>query len=84
VVQRCAPSAAMAPAFSLDDDLRPAIARITARMAFLLVRLPPGLAPAAVAEQARDELAGSGLDDATITALAAPLAALVPPAPALP
>ncbi len=68
-----------APAFSLEDDLRPAIARITARLAFLLVRLPAGLTPAAVTEQARDELAASGLSPAEIAGLAAAVAALGAP-----
>jgi cyclohexadienyl dehydratase len=64
------------PAYSLADDLRPAIARVTARMAFLLVRLPRGLTPAQVQEKARDTLAGSGLEPGEIDRLAAPLTAL--------
>ena len=63
-------------AFSLEDDLRPAIGRITARMAFLLVRLPHGLQLAAVAAKARDELAESELDSEEIDRLAASIAAL--------
>ena len=75
VQQRVHPDAA-APAYTLETDLRPAIARITARMAFLLVRLPRGLPPALVQEKARDALAGSGLEPGEIDRLAAPLAAL--------
>ncbi len=75
VQQRARPDAG-APAFSLDADLRPAVARITARMAFLLVRLPHPIARAAVVAKARDDLADSGLAAEEIDALAAPLAAL--------
>jgi cyclohexadienyl dehydratase len=62
--------------FSLDGDLRPAIARITGRMAFLLVRLPHGLDAAAVGAKAREELAESGLDAEEVGRLAAAIAAL--------
>src|SRR5262249_43655953 len=65
-----------APAFSLADDLRPAIARITARMAFLLVRLPRGVSPAFALARARDELGESGLEPGEIERLAAYLPAL--------
>ncbi len=75
VQQRVRPDAG-APALSLEDDLRPAIARITARMAFLLVRLPRGATLASVQAKARDQLAGSGLEPGEIDRLAAPLAAL--------
>ncbi len=75
VQQRVRPDAS-SPAYTLDADLRPAIARISARMAFLLVRLPRGLAPAVVQEKAREALADSGLDPGEIDRLAAPLAAL--------
>jgi cyclohexadienyl dehydratase len=69
-----------APAFSLED-LRAAVARITARMTFLLVRLPRALAPAAVVAAARADLAGSGLEPGEIDRLAAPLVALTEPRP---
>src|SRR5262249_14195489 len=61
---------ASSPAFSLDDDLRPAVARITARMAFLLVRLPHPLTRASVVAKARDALAESGLQSEEIERLA--------------
>ncbi|HTN85407.1 MAG TPA: hypothetical protein VL242_17030, partial [Sorangium sp.] len=64
------------PVFSLDDDLRPAIARITARMAFLLVRLPRGLTRESVLAKARDDLAESGLAPEQIERLVAALVAL--------
>jgi cyclohexadienyl dehydratase len=66
-----------APAFSLDE-LRPAVARITARMAFLLVRLPHGLARASAIAEARAELAGSGLEPGEIESLAGSLVTLAP------
>jgi cyclohexadienyl dehydratase len=74
VQQRVPPPAA--PAFSLDDDLRPAIARISARMAMLAVRVPRGTDRAAVVAEARVELASSGLDAEQIDRLAGALAAL--------
>lgn len=64
VQRRVAPAAA--PAFSLDDDLRPAIARISARLATLVVRVPAGTQRASVLAEARVELAGIGLDAAEI------------------
>ncbi|WP_199789702.1 transporter substrate-binding domain-containing protein [Sorangium cellulosum] len=64
------------PVFSLEDDLRPAIARITARMAFLLVRLPRGLTREPVMAKARDDLVESGLEPAEIERLAAALVAV--------
>jgi cyclohexadienyl dehydratase len=75
VVQGRARSDASGPVFSLEDDLRPAIARITARMAFLLVRIPRGVSQAAVLSRARDELSDSGLEPADMDRLAASLAA---------
>jgi cyclohexadienyl dehydratase len=65
-----------APTFSLEDDLRPAIARITERIGFLVVRLPHPLMQAAVAAKARDVLAESGLGEEEIQRLAVPIAAL--------
>jgi cyclohexadienyl dehydratase len=75
VQQRMEPSA-NAPAFSLADDLRPAIARITARMAFLAVRVPRGTSREAVIAQAREDLADDGLDAVHVEQLASALAAL--------
>ncbi len=77
-IQQRSPPAPNAPVLSLADDLRPAITRITARMAFLLVRLPAGLSPAAVAEQLREELADTGIAPGEIAGLAAPIAAASP------
>jgi cyclohexadienyl dehydratase len=53
-----------APTFSLDEELRPAIARITARMAFLVVRLPRGTTREEVSARVRADLADAGLDGA--------------------
>jgi cyclohexadienyl dehydratase len=50
------------PVLSLENYLRPTIARITARMAFLLVRLPRGLTLESVLAKARGDLAESRLD----------------------
>lgn len=74
VQQRARPAGG--PTFSLEEDLRPAIARITSRMAFLLVRLPHGLTAAGVVARAREDLAESGLDAEEIDGLAATIAAL--------
>jgi cyclohexadienyl dehydratase len=75
VQQRARPDAS-APVLSLEDDLRPAIARITARMAFLLARLPRGLTPEAVATKARDELSECELGTEAIARLSEAIAAV--------
>lgn len=62
--------------YSLDDELRPAIARISARMARLVVRIPRGIERAAIIAEARIDLASSGLDRELIDRLAATIAAL--------
>jgi cyclohexadienyl dehydratase len=72
-----------APAFSLDTDLRPAIARVTARIAFLVVRLRPAVPAADVIAQAHQDLAGSGLTSEEIEKLALAIVALAPRAGAL-
>ena len=67
-----------APAFSLQDDLRPAIARIDARIAFLLVRLPRSSRARderEVVAEAREDLAESGLDAGSIDAIGKAVAA---------
>lgn len=74
-VERRALPNASEPAFSLEIDLRPAIARITARMAFLLVRLPRGLTLDSIQAKARDDLAESGLSAEEIDRLASSLLA---------
>ncbi len=73
-VQEQAPSASTT--FSLDKELRPAIARITERMAFLVVRLPRNLHANDVIAVARDYLAESGVNDARIVELGLAIAAL--------
>lgn len=75
-VQRRRMPDANAPAFSLETDLRPAIARITARMAFLLVRLPPRPDRSDIVAKTRRELAETGVDDEHVQALASALASL--------
>jgi cyclohexadienyl dehydratase len=75
-VQQRAQSDASTPAFSLEEDLRPAIARITERIGFLVVRLPHPLTQAVVAAKACDVLAESGLEKEEIERLALPIAAL--------
>jgi cyclohexadienyl dehydratase len=60
------------------------VARVSAKMAALVVRLPPGLEPAAVAEQARDWLGASGLEPSEVELLARTLAGLRPHAPSAP
>ncbi len=77
-LQRRAASEAGGPSFSLEQELRPAVARVSAKMAALVVRLPPGLEPASVLEQARDWLGASGLEPAEVERLARALAALRP------
>lgn len=72
-VQRSAPLPKAT--FSLADDLRPAIARITARMAYLVVRVPRGPEEDALAA-ARLWLAESGLEGAQVEAIARAIAAL--------
>jgi cyclohexadienyl dehydratase len=75
-VQRRTVSDARPPPFDLETQLRPAIARITARMAFLLVRLPRNLERAAVFERTREALLDSGVSEEKTARLAAALAAL--------
>jgi cyclohexadienyl dehydratase len=75
IERRALPDAGEA-AFSLENDLRPAIARITARIAFLLVRLPRGLTLEPVLAKGRDELAETGLDPEEIERLVSALVSL--------
>jgi cyclohexadienyl dehydratase len=76
-VQRSAPLPKTS--FSLADDLRPAIARISARMAHLVVRVPRGPTEDVLAA-ARLWLAESGLDAAKVESIARAIAALDAPA----
>ncbi|MBN1207344.1 MAG: transporter substrate-binding domain-containing protein [Myxococcaceae bacterium] len=75
-VQQRTPVEAGAPTFSLETQLRPAVARITARMATLVARLPAHLDEATVRELARDWLGASGLEAGEVEQLARTLAAL--------
>ncbi|MBM7116549.1 transporter substrate-binding domain-containing protein [Archangium primigenium] len=65
------------PADSLED-LRAALARISARIATLVPRVPGGLAPDALRRQTRAQLAASGLTPGECDRLAEALAALGP------
>jgi cyclohexadienyl dehydratase len=65
-----------APAWSLEQDLRPAIARITARLAWLLVRIPRDTAYEAIVPLARDILGNTGLDAEHVEAIASALAGI--------
>jgi cyclohexadienyl dehydratase len=78
LVQQYAQPESEAHSFSLETELRPAVARISAKMAALVVRLPPGLDQATVLEQARDWLGASGLEAPAVERLARTLAALGP------
>ncbi|MBS2015461.1 MAG: transporter substrate-binding domain-containing protein [Deltaproteobacteria bacterium] len=69
-----------ATAPSLGGELRPAIARISARMAFLAARVPAGSDARGAMESARTVLAESGLDHDRIDAVAAAIVALAPTA----
>lgn len=75
-VQQRVTAPSSSPAFSLDDDLRPAIARISSRMAMLAVRVPRGTDRAAVLTEARSALASTGLDAPSIERVATAIAAL--------
>jgi len=77
-VQRRASIDAGAPSPSLDQELRPAVARISDRMAGLVARLPAGLDEAAVLALARDWLGSSGLEAAELERIARTLAGLGP------
>jgi cyclohexadienyl dehydratase len=78
LVQQRTPAEPGAPTYSLETDLRPAVARITARMAWLVGRLPAELDESMVLQQARDWLGASGLEPAEVERLARTLAALRP------
>jgi cyclohexadienyl dehydratase len=55
---------------SLDGELRPALARISARIGALVPRIPRGLDREATRRKAREELAPTGLEDEEIDRLA--------------
>jgi len=77
-VQQRVPLGAGAPSPSLETELRPAVARISAKMAMLVARLPASLEEATVLEQARDWLGASGLEAAEVERIAQSLAGLGP------
>ncbi len=62
--------------YSLAEQLRPAIARISARMAFLVVRLPRDVNREALVARARMDLADLEIDAARIDLLADAIVAL--------
>jgi len=63
------------PAWSLEQDLRPAIARITGRLAWLLVRIQARKPDPAIVPLAHDMLGGTGLDPRRIDAIASAIGA---------
>jgi len=66
------------PPFELDAELRPALARVGARIAGLVVELPPGTSPEALRRAGDESLALPGLPEAERTRLADSLARLAP------
>jgi cyclohexadienyl dehydratase len=66
------------PLPDLDATLRPALLRIGARTAHLLLVVPPGLTAATVYEDARDALRAPYLTDASRRALSEAIAAVSP------
>lgn len=62
-----------APEWSLEHDLRPAIARINARLASLVVRIPHDTQDQAIRSQVRSMLGGAGLDAEHVEAIASAL-----------
>jgi cyclohexadienyl dehydratase len=75
-VQQRAQASSSSPPLSLETQLRPAVARITAKMAALVTRLPPSLDEATVLAQARDWLGSSGLEASELERIARSLVAL--------
>lgn len=69
------------PPPSLETELRPAIARISARMAMLAGRVSPGSNPVWAVTMARTVLAESGLDEKHVDELAIAVASLQPSLP---
>ncbi|MFY0566585.1 transporter substrate-binding domain-containing protein [Archangium lansingense] len=69
-------AAADAPVHSLEGELRPALARISARISTLVPRVPGGLDREATRRKAREELASTGLEGEEIDRIADALVAL--------
>ena len=76
VQRRTPPPADGAPVHSLDDALRPALARISARISALVPRVPGGLERESLRREARTALASTGLEAQDIDRLADALGAL--------
>ena len=76
VQEHIKPPALEGKSYSLDSDLRPAIARISARLARVLVRLPHGLSHDDILAEAKRDLADTGLDTAFVEKLADAVVAL--------
>ncbi|QRN97393.1 transporter substrate-binding domain-containing protein [Archangium violaceum] len=75
-LQLRAATPADAPAHSLDDELRPALARISSRISTLVPRVPGGLDRDAIRHKAHEELASTGLEAGEIDRLADALVGL--------
>lgn len=75
--KRAQETAIETPAFSLGDELRPAIARINAKMSFLLLRVPRGTTERDVLSQAEADL--PRLPHAHVERLARAIAAFAAP-----
>jgi cyclohexadienyl dehydratase len=75
-IQLRTPANAEAPVHSLDGELRPALARISARLSALVPRVPGGLVRETTRRKAREELASTGLEGEEIDRLADALVAL--------
>jgi cyclohexadienyl dehydratase len=69
-IQQRAPTSTEAPVHSLDGELRPALARISARISALVPRIPTGLDREATRRKAREELASTDLEGEEIDRLA--------------
>ncbi|PTL85090.1 transporter substrate-binding domain-containing protein [Vitiosangium sp. GDMCC 1.1324] len=69
-IQLRTPTTLDAPVHSLDDELRPALARISSRISALVPRVPGGLDREATRRKAREELASTGLKAEEIDRLA--------------
>ena len=67
---------AASPAFDLDAELRPALARVGGRIAALLVELPPGTPREEIRRAASESLALPNLPEDAVRRLADSLAAL--------
>lgn len=69
-IQQRTPADPNAPEHSLDAELRPALARISARISTLVPRVPRGLEREATRREAREALASTGLQGEEIDRLA--------------